>query len=408
MDLCVRADRVISVSEPGAIERGAVLVRGGRIVAVGRAADLAPPEGTPVLDLGALTLVPGLIDGHAHLMLDGSAEPMRTLEAESDSQLLLRMVRNLGALLRAGVTTVRDCGCRNHLSLVLRDAISSGLLVGPNVVSAGKALTITGGHYGFVGHECDGADALRQAIRAEAKAGVDFIKVMGSGGRSKPGTAGLRRSAYFTDEEMALIVRESHRIGKRVAVHAHPTAVVRTCAGAGVDIVEHCLWLDESAGYCFDERAVERIAEQGAFVCPTLAGFFPRHPAARGIDPEMPKIEELLPYFARMRELGVRFVSGNDTGAPYTPFDDLVYGLEIMGRFGLSPAEQLAAATLTAAACLGRDDVGALAAGRRADLVAVRGNPLDDIRALWQVEVVVKDGHVVHRRDPLAATAPAV
>lgn len=175
-----------------------------------------------------------------------------------------------------------------------------------------------------------------------------------------------------------------------------------------MDIIEHRLWLDERVGYAFDERTAERIAAQGTFVCLTLAGFFPPHPAATGIDPEMPRLDAVLPFFARRHEPGVPFVAGNETRAPYSPFEDLVCGLEFTGRCGPSPAELLAAAMLTAAEACGRDDIGALAPGRRADLVAVRGNLLDGRRALWHVEPVVKDGRVAWRRDPLATGAAAL
>lgn len=400
MDLCILAERILTISAPGIIAHGAVLVRGGRIAAVGRAADLHPPAGTPTLSLGDVTLLPGLIDAHAHLMLDGSPDPLRTLQAEDDSQVLLRMVHNATVLIRSGVTTVRDCACRNHLSLALRDAIRGGLLVGPNVLSAGRVLTITGGHLFFVGRECDGTDALRHAVRAEVKAGVDLIKVMGSGGRITPGGANLRRRPQLTADELALVVREAHGFGKRVAVHAHATAAIAQAVAAGADSVEHCLWLDDETGFRLDERTLERMAAQGTFVVPTLARFFPRGGAAESGDPLMRDIDPLLPLFARMREAGVRLVAGNDTGASYTPFTDLVHGLELMARFGMAPAELLRAATLTAAECLGRDDVGALAAGRRADLIAVRGNPLDDVRALWDVELIIKDGQVAWQQMP--------
>lgn len=377
----------------------AVLVAEGRVAAVGRAADIGVPDGAQKVDLGNVSIVPGLIDAHAHLMLDGSADPLSRLRRDDDGLLLYRMADNARKALAGGVTALRDCGCRPGLSLTYRQAVAEGLIPGPVAVVCDRVLTTTGGHLYFAGCEADSPEQLRVAVRQQAKAGVDFIKVMGSGGRITPGRANLRRAPQYGLEELRTVVEESHRLGLRVAIHAHPTSAIELAVMAGADSIEHCLWLDDVDGVRFSPDVTDRMAEKGIFVVPTLGRSF--HPPGSGNppDPSLPPLEETLALLARMRESGVRFVAGGDTGGSHTPFGEFVWNLELMEQLGMSPREALATGTTLAAECIGRSDLGALAPGRSADFLAVRGQPLSDIRALWNVERVYRAGRLVWRRD---------
>ena len=308
-----------------------------------------------------------------------------------------RIAGNGAKSLAGGITTVRDCGGLPGLTFAYQRAMREGLVVGPNVVACERVITTTGGHLYFVGREADSAQELRLAAREQAKAGSEFVKVCGSGGRKTPGRANLRRAAQYSAEELKVLVEESHRYGLRVASHAHSTLSIEAAVAAGVDSVEHCLWLDEREGLRYEPRVVERMASQGTFVTLSLGGFFPRPGLGSGPDPEIPPLEEYLPLYAAMREAGVRLVVGGDTGGPHNPFGGLVWHLELMGRFGMSSRELLAAATSEAAACLDRPDLGALQPGRRADFIAIRGDPLAEVRALWNVNQVFLGGRSVWR-----------
>lgn len=381
------------------ITSAAVLVEKGRVVAVGRAADIGVPDGAQKVDLGNVSIVPGLIDAHAHLMLDGSADPLSRLRRDDDGILLCRMAHNARRALASGVTTLRDCGCREGLSLTYRQAVADGLIQGPEAIVCDRVLTTTGGQLYFAGIEADTAEHLRVAVRRQAKMGVDFIKILASGGRITPSRANLRRALQYSLEELRTAVEESHRLGMRVAIHAHPTSAIELAVKAGADSIEHCLWLDDVDGVRFSPELTDLLAERGIFVVPTLGRSF--HPPGSGnpSDPLLPPLEETLALFAKMRESGVRFVAGGDTGASHTPFGEFVWNLELMGQFGMSPCEALATGTNLAAECIGRSDLGALAPGRNADFLVVRGQPMSDIRTLWNVERVYKTGHLVWKRD---------
>jgi imidazolonepropionase-like amidohydrolase len=382
-----------------AIGDAALLVVEGQVLAAGRAADIGVPDGAQRVNLGPVSIVPGLIDAHAHLMLDGSADPLSRLTQDDDGLLLYRMADNARKALAGGVTTLRDCGCRPGLSLTYRQAVTEGLISGPEAVVCDRVLTITGGHLYFVGFEADTPEQLRVAVRRQAKAGVDFIKIMGSGGRITPSRANLRRVPQYGLEELRTVVEESHRLGLRVAIHAHPMRAIELATAAGVDSIEHCLWLDDSDGVRFRPDVADRMAEKGIFVVPTLGRSY--HPPGSGNppDPSLPPLEETLALFEKMRKSGVRFVAGGDTGASHTPFGEFVWNLELMEQFGMSSREALATGTSLAAECIGRCDLGALSPGRKADFLAVRGEPLSDIRALWEIDRVYKAGRLVWRKD---------
>ncbi len=252
------AARVFDGNSERAIEDGAVVVDGDRITFVGPATEA--PSGTEVVDLGDVTLLPGLIDTHVHLVWSASAEPHELVARESRALTALRCAQDAALHLRAGVTTVRDVGATDGLSVDVARAVELGVLSGPRVVAAGRVIAMTGGHAWFLGREADGVDEVRRAVREEMKAGATCIKFMASGGvyghAEEPG------SPQLAVEEMRAGVEEAYKANRKVAAHAYSVAAIRDALDAGVDSIEH--------GSFLDRETAERMREEGRYLVPTM------------------------------------------------------------------------------------------------------------------------------------------
>jgi imidazolonepropionase-like amidohydrolase len=383
-----RAARVFDGVSEEAVENGAVLVEDGRIVSVESARDL--PSDAQVVDLGDSTLLPGLIDAHVHLVWSASAEPHGVVERESRALTALRCAGNAALQLRAGVTTVRDVGATGGLSIDVARAVELGILPGPRVIAAGRAIAMTGGHGWFLGREADGPEAVRRAAREEMKAGAACIKLMASGGvyghAEEPG------SPQLTVEEMRAGVEEAHKAGRKVAAHAYSVAAIGNALDAGVDSIEHGSFLDrETSG---------RMRDSGTYLVPTMsvyAAMSEKGPELGAPEYVRRKTAQVLEAsreaFRLALELGVPVAAGTDCGAPGHPHGTLREELGLMVEAGATPHQALRFGTFEAARLLGLDDeLGSLEPGKRADLLAVAGDPLRDIRALEGVRLVLRDG----------------
>jgi imidazolonepropionase-like amidohydrolase len=383
-----RAARVFDGTSEGVIGDGAVVVEDGRIASVGPARGLSP--NTEAVDLGDVTLMPGLVDAHVHLVWDTSAKPHEVVERESRALTVLRCAKNAALHLRAGVTTVRDLGATDGLSIDVARAVELGLLPGPRVVAAGRAIAMTGGHGWFLGREADGADAVRRAAREEMKAGAACIKLMASGGvyghAEEPG------SPQLTPEEMRAGVEEAHKAGRRVAAHAYSTAAISNALEAGVDSIEH--------GSFLDRDTAEMMRETGTWLVPTMsvyAAMSEKGPELGAPEYIQRKTAEVLEASRRAFRLaldaGVPMAAGTDCGAPGHPHGTLREELKLMVEAGATPQQALKFGTSGAARLLGLgDELGTLGPGKRADVLAVGGDPLRDIHALDEVRLVLRDG----------------
>jgi imidazolonepropionase-like amidohydrolase len=383
-----RAARVFDGTSEGVIEDGAVVVEDGRIASVGPARGLSP--NTEAVDLGDVTLMPGLVDAHVHLVWDASAKPHEVVERESRALTVLRCAKNAALHLRAGVTTVRDLGATDGLSIDVARAVELGLLPGPRVVAAGRAIAMTGGHGWFLGREADGADAVRRAAREEMKAGAACIKLMASGGvyghAEEPG------SSQLTPEEMRAGVEEAHKAGRRVAAHAYSTAAIGNALEAGVDSIEH--------GSFLDRDTAEMMRETGTWLVPTMsvyAAMSEKGPELGAPEYIQRKTAEVLEASRRAFRLaldaGVPMAAGTDCGAPGHPHGTLREELKLMVEAGATPQQALKFGTSGAARLLGLgNELGTLGPGKRADVLAVGGDPLRDIHALDEVRLVLRDG----------------
>ena len=372
-----------------------------RLRAVGGQAELAGSREhfAREIDLGPeATLLPGLINMHTHMSFSAGDSILDDHQNESSETKLIRAVENVNAALRTGVTTVRDCGTLNSIAFAVRAAIEQGVMLGPRVIASGAGITTTGGHLWFCGVEADSEVEVRRGVRAQVKAGADFIKIFATGGGSTPGTNAY--AAQFSEAEMCAITEEARRLGRRTAAHVHGTPGVYASIAARVTTIEHCSFLTPN-GAQYEPEQARRIADSGIYVCPTI--FQGRGKLLKQASEPLPWAaehqEQSQARFALVRRLvddGVQLVSGSDAGVSYNTFSDYPGDLILtVEGLDLSPLYVLKTATSIAAEALGRSDLGVIAPGKAADLLAVHGNPLHDIQALNHPCLVVARGHVV-------------
>jgi imidazolonepropionase-like amidohydrolase len=370
-------------------------VEAGRIRSVGPS---AAPAGARVIDLGDVTLLPGLIDAHTHLTGDLEGDWVNAPVKETAADAALRGARNARLTLRAGFTTVRDVGAPGFADVALMNAIDKGLVPGPRIVPAGSAIGITGGHCDVTGYApgilelgpkdgvVDGVDEAVKAVRYMAKHGARVIKICATAGvLSFDATVGAQQLSF---EEMSAIVQEAARHGLKVAAHAHGKEGILAAVRAGVASIEH--------GSMIDDAAIALMKQKGTYLVPTTY-------LADAIDlsvlppPIRAKAEEVLPLAkANIRRAirgGVKIALGTD--AAVIPHGRGALELLAMVERGMRPADALRAATVNAADLLGTADRGVIATGKLADLIAVAGDPLADPKVLQNVRWVMKGGEVV-------------
>jgi imidazolonepropionase-like amidohydrolase len=327
----------------------------GRIQAVGPPSEIMPSEEDTVVRAPGASLLPGLINMHAHLSLASDNAPfIPYMDAHSDVALALRAAHNAAAALRAGITTIRDCGSRGRSVLDLVAARADGLLQIPRIVAAGCALTISGGHMRPFGGEVDGVDGVRQMVRRLVSAGAAFIKVAGSGGGT-PGS--LTDYPSFSVEELAATVETAHGLGRKVTVHCTAAAAIERAVSAGVDSIEHGYFGAPGQFQAYDAQLADRLAEAQVSVTPTLQVFRDMAellPAGAEREFWQQRREVLVTNAGRLHRAGVRLTAGSDAGWRLTRFDNYWRELEEMAASGLSPVEVIHAATGSASQAMGR------------------------------------------------------
>ena len=394
-----RIDDVTLIDGSGAapVPGQAVLVDDDRIAWVGPTAHAPSVGDGRVVSGRGHALLPGMINCHAHICNDGAADLFAQVASDTVPLATIRAVLNAQVTLRAGITTIRDCGAASQIALEIAKATDAGLIEGPTIRAAGRVVTMTGGHGHFIGREADGPDEVRKAVRAEVKGGAHFIKVMATGGVLTPGVDPSQTS--FQPEEMQAAVEEAHKSGRPAASHAIGNAGIKNALRAGIDSVEH--------GFYLDDEAVNLALKNDAYMVPTLIAVdqIVSHGAGGGIpDWVVRKAESEAGHhresFAMAVSSGMRIAAGTDAGTPFNPHGDLALELAKMVEFGLSPTQAIVAATSGAARLLRMSDaIGTVEVGKRADLILVPGDPTADITAMGRPALVMKAGTL--RRDDI-------
>ncbi|MCC9707141.1 amidohydrolase family protein [Streptomyces sp. MNU76] len=396
--MLITADRVL-VGSGTYLDDGAILIEGDSITAVGPRAQIAERAGTDAVHLAfpGGTVLPGLIDAHVHLAFDGGADPVATLHESSDETLLQDMRSRAEQLLHSGVTTARDLGDRNGLALRLDTEITSGSTPGPRIVSAGTPATSPGGHCHFLGGEISGAAEARDLVRRNIAAGAGVIKAMVTGGGlTKDGPKSWQ--SQFSPEELHALVDEAHKAGVPVAAHAHGTDGIIAAVEAGVDTIEHCTWMT-SDGFDLPQNVLKQIIDERIAVCPAVSPHWQMLPRFFGEE----RAAVMFDLVRQMAEAGAKLIAGTDAGVQRAGFDGLVPTLSFYAHLGLPNSKILGMATADAADALGLGETtGRVAPGFRADLLAVDGDPLEDLGALKAIRAVVAAGR---RYEPLEKAA---
>ena len=384
----LQARQVLTGADEPPIAGGGVRVRDSRIVGVGPADDIRE-SGDEVLDFGEATLLPGLIDCHEHLSGHDRYAIGDPSVVEPDMMFALVGTYHCRRLVRIGVTTARIPGAPGHIDLMIRRAIQEGYLVGPKLICAGRVVVMTGGHGSMSGVEVDGPWEARKAARAQLKAGADFVKIIASGGVGITREGELPSQPELSVVEMAAAVDAVHSADRRITAHADGVPGISNALEAGVDCIEHGIYLTADQA--------RFMADNGVAMVPTLStmqGIY-----HHGIEYGMPEtwipiaeaiLEPHLDSFRHALDAGVHFATGTDG------FGDIVDEMIIFTEFGMGNYRAIQSATRDAALVISpRPDFGVLGVGMAADIIAVDGDPMDDLNVLRSVGFVMIDGEVL-------------
>jgi imidazolonepropionase-like amidohydrolase len=401
----LRAARVIDGTGAAPIVNGVVVVTDDKIVAVGKQGSVAIPAGAKIIDLGDATLMPGFIDAHTHIIGRELKDPEADAAAVKDFDAVGAIigVANAQKTLLGGFTTIRNVGAPNFDDMALRKAVSEGFVIGPRMQNAGHAIGITGGHCDENGYKpglmdggprngiADGPDQIRAAVRYQAKYGADVIKTCATGGVLSEGDAvGVPQYTY---EEMKALVDESTKLERKVAAHAHGAEGIKIAVRAGVASIEH--------GSFLDEEGAKMMAQRGTYLVPTFSAGEAVEQAVKAGMLKGLKAEKGLAAAAAMRNAvkiavrdGVPIALGTDAGVGSHGTNGHEFTLMVQWG-GMTPMQSIVAGTMSGAKLLGWENrIGSLTAGKLADVVAVPGDPLQDIRVMEKANFVMKNGYV--------------
>ncbi|WP_326565478.1 amidohydrolase family protein [Amycolatopsis rhabdoformis] len=394
--LALRAARLFDGTASALVADPVLVLEGGVV----RSVDHAVPPGATVVDLGDATLLPGLVDTHVHLAFDASEDPVGALLARDEAQTLAAMTAAGRQAAYGGVTTVRDLGDRDYLSLVLRASDDPAL---PTIVAAGPPLTTPRGHCHYLGGEVTSAESARAAVREHAERGVDVIKLIASGGNLTPGTR--LEVPQFAPDVLRAAVAEAHRLSLPVTAHAHGTQPVIDALAAGVDGLEHATFMTTDGVDEAPPDLVREIAERHVTVGVTLGIVVPDGTPLPG--PIASRRDALVANLRAYHRAGVQLTAGTDAGImPIKPPDVLRYAVHMLEFSGMSTVDTYRAVTSVAAGVCGLGHrKGRLAPGFDADVLAVRGDPFTDPAALHDIRAVYVRGVAV-RGTPVTVPPP--
>ena len=391
----IRAGHLLDVHSGKVLDEQTIVVTGDEIAAVAPSASILAMTGDKVIDLGSLTVLPGMIDVHTHITGNPDFDPYKELIG-TDAKEAITGVVNARTTLLAGFTTIRNVGAGGYTDVDLRDAINDGQVEGPHMLVSGPPLGITGGHcdenllpikYHVVGDGvADGIAAVQHQVRQNIKYGVDLIKICATGGVLSKGDD--PQASQYTLEEMKAIVADAHRLGRKVAAHAHGAQGILWASEAGVDSIEH--------GSYINDEAIAVMKKNGTYLVPTLyledwmleSGHLPDFYHQKMVDVSAVAKKNI----QHAMESGVKIAMGTD--AAVYPHGLNAHELDVyVNQLHMAPSAAIQSTTLNAADLLGwSDKVGSLDAGKWADIIAVDGNPIADVKLLQDVKFVMKAG----------------
>lgn len=393
----IKCGSLIDVKNEQVKKNVLILIKGNKIEKVGT---FEIPPGAEIIDLSDMTVLPGLIDSHVHLFLhEGSYDDQ--LLKESIPYRTIRAVVHARQTLEAGFTTIRDLETEGagYADVDLKTAINQGIIPGPRMQVSTRALSTTGG-YALMGYSweiqvptgaqlVDGVDEVRKAVREQIKYGADWIKIYADSRRRRNEVAdSLTWYLTFSDDELKAIVEEAQKMNVKVAAHCYSSIAAQRAINADVASIEHGLYLDEAT--------LKLMKEKGVYYCPTLVAYY-RWSKREGLSPETRKmIENTVKLhsetFKRALKVGVKIAFGSDlTESHGTNAEEF----ELMVKYGMKPLDAIKSATIISAELLGwQDKIGSIEPGKLADIIAVKGDPLNDIKVLRDVKFVMKDGEI--------------
>lgn len=370
-----------------------VLVEGKNVARVAPAGEFTGFAGRRV-DTGGMTLMPGMADCHVHLVYTGSADPHVQMSKQGPAQITLTALENAQAALRGGFTALRDCGGKDYLEFGVRDAIARGVFPGPTIKASGRIICMTGGHGNRIGRVADGCEEVVKAVREQVHAGCDLVKIMATGGVMTPGVSPM--DAHYSFDEMKAGVHEAKRFRKSTASHAQGTQGILNAVRAGIDSIEHGIFMDEQ---CLSEMLAAET-----YLVPTIAAVrnivanadngIPAYAVEKARAVEQRHRESIQMYY----KAGGRIALGTDAGTPFNLHGDNAMELAYMVEFGMTAVDALIAATSRGHDLMGMDGHGVVEQGGVADLLLVHGDPTEDITRAADKRfhvAVLRNGEVV-------------
>ncbi|HOQ67635.1 MAG TPA: amidohydrolase family protein [Candidatus Atribacteria bacterium] len=384
------------------VNNAVVVVEGTKIKAVGKEGEVEYPADYEVLDLGGKTVLPGMVEAHVHIGMNGEPAMETIMLKETLPMTTIKASVYAQKDLMAGFTTIRTMGDKGFLDVALKRAIDAGIIDGPRMRVSGQILSITGGHgdialppeVTFTGWSAivDSPDEARKAARYQLKMGADIVKMCATGGVMSEGDE--PGSPQLNEDEMRAAIYEAHKVGKKAAAHAQGTKGIKDAVKAGIDSIEHGIFLDD--------EVVEMMREKGVYLVATLSA--PYNIKKYGVEAGIPdyavrKTEQVIDAhgasFMKAYRAGVKIAVGTDAGTPFNRHGENAQELEMMVQAGVKPMDAILAATKWGADLLGMSNIiGTIEAGKEADIIAVEGNPLENISLLKDVKFVMKAGKI--------------